>query len=185
MKKYFLFFNLFFLLSVAWIWSASAAKKYRYIKREHGVRFEGSVPMQVNQGFKASTNLKAAYAYNWGGMFEVGPYLDLGLGLSPYALNYWNSGLMVEYNFVKNRGRKKYVPAIGLSFGAAQDNGNLGSGLHFAGGVHGSLKIFVSTRTPFIVTLGYKALTPSSQFGKALKHLPHLSMGFSYYFDFY
>ena len=185
MKKYFLFFNLFFLLFVAWTWSASAAKKYRYIKREHGVRFEGSVPMEYSStGFKASTNLKGAYAYNWGGMFEFGPYVDLGLDFRPYALKYWGGGLMAEYNFVKNRGRKKYVPAIGLSFGATQ-NQDLGVGLHLAGGIHGALKIFVGTRTPFTVILGYRALTPSSQFGKALTHSPYLSMGFSYYFDFY
>ena len=156
MKKYFLFFNLLFLLFVAWTWTASAAKKYRYIKREHGVRFEGSVPMTYSsQGFTASTNLKGAYAYNWKGMFEFGPYFDLGLAFKPYALNYWNGGLMAEYNFVKNRGRKKYIPSIGLSFGAAQlsSNNNI-AGTMLAGGIHGSLKIFVGTRTPVYSDFG-------------------------------
>jgi len=138
-----------------------------------------------NQGFQVLSILQVAYAYNWRGAVEFGPYFNLKLDIKPYLLHHLSGGLMVEYNFIKNRGRKKYVPSIGLSFGAAQDSQKAGPGWHLTGGIHGSLKMFVGARTPFTVTLGYRVLTPSSQFGRALQHQPYLSTGFSYYFDFY
>ena len=185
MKKYFLFFNLFLMFFVGGIKLAEAKKKYRYIKREHGVRFLADFPMVIDltQGFSASADLKGAYTYNWRGRLEFGPYFNVASGIIPMGLKNWGAGLLVEYNLIKNRGKRKLIPSVGLSFGGESlETASLG----LAMGGHGSLKVFVGKRTPFTVTLAYKALTPLSQpFTGGLFHHLGLSMGFSYYFDFY
>lgn len=185
MKKYFLFLNLFFMLFLGWSYTASAKKKYRYIKREHGVRFQWDNPMNFDGAFAASLDIEGAYTYNWKGMLEFGPYFKLDSDLSPPQVMEYAGGLIFEYNIVKNRGgKRKFIPAIGLSAGVTQVKpSNL---LSFSGGAHAALKFFVGKRTPFIIMLGYKALTPmNAEFFKALSHRPYTSMGFSYYFDFY
>ena len=62
MKKYFLFINLFLMVFVALPFTASAAKKYRYIKREHGVRFQGNtnvkIPLEASAKFQGSLHLQ-------------------------------------------------------------------------------------------------------------------------------
>ena len=64
MKKLFLFLNLSLILFLGGIGEAFANKKYRYIKREHGVRFQANIPMSVVPGFTLEANLAGAYAYN-------------------------------------------------------------------------------------------------------------------------
>ena len=178
MKKVFLFLNLFFIVFVAGVGESFANKKYRYIKREHGVRFQGHIPMSFNQGFQLDAHLAGAYAYNWKGMLEVGPYFDLGV--QSLRVNNWSAGLLLEYNFIKNRGKRKLIPSLGLTVGA-----NQGLGLNFDLGAHVSLKSFVAKRTAFITTLGYNLHTPFSGMFASMAHNVNIRMGFSYYFDFY
>ena len=206
MKKLFLFLNLFFILFVLGAGESFANKKYRYIKREHGIRFQGNIPMSlINQGFSAGINLTGAYAYNWKGMVEVGPYFDLGAGMhsgNPFQLRSWSAGLLAEYNFIKNRGKRKFIPSLGLTVGTTNQGLNLISkdhknntniltaessqGLNLTLGVHISLKHFVAKRTAFITTLGYSLHTPFNNFFKIMNHHGTIgSIGFSYYFDFY
>ena len=176
MKKLFLFLNLFFILFVLGVGESFANKKYRYIKREHGVRFQGNIPMSFGQGFQLNANLAGAYAYNWKGMLEVGPYFDLGI--ANMSIAGWSGGLLIEYNFIKNRGKRKLIPSFGLTVGA--NNLNL-----FDLGAHVSLKTFVAKRTAFITTVGYNLHTPFSAMFSSRFHNADISMGFSYYFDFY
>ena len=181
MKKLFLFLNLFLLLSVTG--ESFASKKYRYIKREHGVRLEGRDFVNMSfPGFMLNFDLSGAYAYNWKGMVEVGPYFELGAGTSngPFQINSWAAGLLVEYNFIKNRGKRKLIPSLGLTLGA-----NKMDFLNFMAGLHFSLKSFVAKRTAFITTLGYSFHTPINFQFQSMEHHVDIGMGFSYYFDFY
>ena len=180
MKKLFLFFNLFFILFVLGAGESFASKKYRYIKREHGVRFQGNIPMSFGPGFRLNANLSGAYAYNWKGMLEVGPYFDLGV--ESLRVSNWAGGLLLEYNFIKNKGKRKFIPALGLTVGAT-DPGGLG--LHFDLGAHVSLKSFVAKRTAFISAVAYRLHTPFSGIFTHMNHNANIRMGFSYYFDFY
>lgn len=182
MKKYLLYINLLALIGAVWTLPALAEKKYRYIKREHGVRFQGNIPITVRPSFNLTANLKGAYAYNWKGFVEAGPYFQLELDAAPSPrLSKWAVGLMGEYNFIKNRGKRKLIPSLGLQLGLQ----GLG-GLQGTGGVHGSLKWFVAKRTAFITDLQYDLMTPFTQFSFAsMEHQVNVSMGFSYYFDFY
>ena len=181
MKKLFLLLNLFFVLFIAGTGKSFANKKYRYIKREHGVRFEGGIPMSIASGFTLNFKLDGAYAYNWRGMLEFGPYFNLDAEFSgQFNLNSWSAGLLGEYNFIKNRGKRKFIPSLGLSVGA---NGQYD--LHLALGVHTSLKCFVAKRTAFITTLAYRLHTPFRGPFQSMTHHPDIRMGFSYYFDFY
>ena len=182
MKKLFLFLNLFLLMFVAGTGKSFASKKYRYIKREHGVRFQGNIPMSF-QGFTWNANLAGAYAYNWKGMIEVGPYFALAAGTSSgaFQLNSWAGGLLVEYNFIKNRGKRKFIPALGVTVGASKG----GVGPELALGAHVSLKSFVAKRTAFITTLAYRLHTPVSGIFTSMIHHVEPRMGFAYYFDFY
>ena len=183
MKKYFLLFSIFSLFPIVWVCPAGAEKRYRYIKREHGVHFNMAVPVKnLSGGADVEMDVKGAYTYNWKGMLEFGPYFAFDSQLSPaFILDSWDGGLLVEYNFIKNRGKRKFIPAIGISFGV---NG-MQEVTSFSGGVHGALKIFVGKRTPFTVSLGYRMLTPMESPFQHMDHNIHFSTGFSYYFDFY
>ena len=186
MQKHFLFFNLFFVLFLSWSPIASAKKKYRYIKREHGVRFQWDNPMSIAGtpgGLTAELNIQGAYTYNWRGMIEAGPYFKIDSsydGNNGFTFNEFDGGVLVEYNIIKNRGKREFIPAIGLSLGA-----NSNQVFQLSGGIHGALKVFVAKRTSFVVMLGCKILTPMDQPFQVLSYHPYTSMGFSYYFDFY
>ena len=181
MKKYFIYINLLTTIIAVWALPSLAQKKYRYIKREHGVKFQGSIPMTIANPLSVSVNFQGAYAYNWKGFVEVGPYFKLGLDAAPaFSLTHWAVGLMGEYNFIKNRGKRKLIPSLGLQLGAMSEGT-----LQATGGAHGSLKWFVAKRTAFITSLQYDLVTPMSGFFTSLGHQVDLSMGFSYYFDFY
>ena len=182
MKKSLLFLSLFFVIFITGIGESFAKKKYRYIKREHGVRFQGHIPMTVNNGFSLEANFAGAYAYNWKGMIELGPYFELNSSFNGgFQLESWAVGLLTEYNFIKNRGRRNFIPALGLTVGAHQ-NGLITT---LALGTHVSLKLFVAKRTAFITTLAYQLNTPFSGLFQSMSHHPSIRMGFSYYFDFY
>jgi len=179
MKKYFLYINLLAIIGAVWTLPALAEKKYRYIKREHGVRFQGNIPVTVSP-FNIAVNLKGAYTYNWEGFVEVGPYFQLEMDANPRPqFSKWAVGLMGEYNFIKNRGKRKLIPSLGLHLGLQ------GLGLQGSGGVHGSLKWFVAKRTAFITDLQYDLITPLTMPFSSMEHQVNVSMGFSYYFDFY
>jgi len=193
MKK---FLGLSLLVILTTIWTVpSVAKKYRYIKREHGVKFQGNIPFSLNlvdqiSNINLSVDLEGAYAYNWKGFVEVGPYFNLSLTAMPnFSFSHWSAGLTGEYNFIKNRGRRKLIPSLGLQLGAISSSqfktknieGN--SALHGNAGLHASLKWFVATRTALITTLSYDAIVPFSFDFSALGHHVDLKMGFAHYFD--
>ena len=155
MKKYFLFLNLFLILFAGLPHTALAKKKYRYIKREHGVRFQADLPMETKQGFTMSAELQGAYTYNWNGMIEVGPYFDFSSGFFPSSLKRYGAGLLVEYNIITNRGKRKWIPAVGIDLGVDGSKGLDGAlGTHGALGAHGALKMFVATRDRFYSSFG-------------------------------
>ena len=193
MQKHFLFFNLFFIIFVAWPHTALAKKKYRYIKREHGVRFHWDNLMNIEdqKELMASVNIQGAYTYNWRGMLEAGPYFKIASQYKnkEFKLNEFDGGLLAEYNIIKNRGKREFIPAVGLSLGINNRTDERGAtSLFLSGGLHGALKIFVAKRTPFVVMLGCKILTPMGDpqgLFQKFSFNPYTSMGFSYYFDFY
>ncbi len=193
MKKYFLFSNLFLLLFFACPHTAFAKKKYRYIKREHGVRFNWNNPLKLSGGFAGQTDIKGAYTYNWMGMVEFGPYVSFNADITPFKVNMFSGGILVEYNIIKNRGKRKLIPAIGIKLGAQQGSSIIGSSAgsvsewNMTGGAHGALKAFVSKRSTFVISIGYQASTPfASAFQQgSLYHNIDISMGFAHYFDFY
>ena len=144
------------------------------------------------QQFKATTDLKGAYTYNWRGMLEFGPYFDFAAEFNPFQTHNIAGGVLLEYNIIKNRGKRKFIPAIGISLGGQSGGAREGfdysgtSDFKASGGVHGALKIFVDKRTPFTIMLGYKLLTPTSSFFfKPCLMISFFATGFSYYFDFY
>ena len=184
MKK-FLFISLIGLLCALWAHLSFAAKKYRYIKREHGVKFQFDAPLTIMPDFEGSIGLEGAYTYNWKGFFEFGPYFSLETDLASEAPMTYSGGLLAEYNFIKNRGKRKLIPAAGISLGV-QNGDSEEQPIHYTAGAHISLKIFVGKRTPFTISLPYKVVLKELAFDPS-KMTHHLSptMGFSYYFDFY
>lgn len=187
MKKYFLFFTLLSVVLISLPNDAFARKKYRYIKREHGVKFDWKPPSFefAHGGVLMNIDLGGAYTYNWNGMVEVGPYFGFKYSNKDTQNMMYNGGLLVEYNIIKNRGKRKWIPAVGLKVGVEGDNTDSTSPIKLAAGVHGACKIFVGKRTPFTVALGYRAVTPMQGMFQTLSHNMDISMGFSYYFDFY
>ena len=201
MKKNILFVGLFTMLFSGWTWSAVAQKKYRYIKREHGAHFYGNIPMKIGggKGFNVDAQLEGAYSYNWKGIVEAGPYFGLSLKFASanttakFQLPKWAGGIFGEYNIIKNRGKRKIIPAIGLKVGVAGGEGNkianlpatVTSNLNLAVSPYGAVKFFVGKRTPFKVMLGYELQTNVRSFFRPMSHGVNLSMGFAYYFDVY
>ena len=192
MKKYFFFAGLLMSGLLIMPLAVNAGSKRRYIKRQHGVKLHWNMPsFQLMAGQSSSlavTNLYAAYGYNWKGRVEVGPYVGLGAALQPSpGLQNYVAGLFVEYNFIKNRGRWKTIPALRLSLGADGSNGGTSGGtldLRYAVELSPSVKFFVGKRTPLIVSAGYKALFVEGFSVQGLQHHIVGSAGFAYYFDF-
>lgn len=188
MKNLFLFSGVFFL---SLMFSGNAdAKKKRYIKRMHGAKVNVNViPYEKGPGStsKGTFDVGLAYSYNWKGMVEVGPYFGIeGKHIGGFAMNALDVGIHGEYNFIKNKGKKEVVPALGLKLGAHATGGTPMS-WYLAVAPYVSLKYFVAKRTPIIVSAGYsfnadfKAISDMS---KAI-HSSFLEAGFAYYFDFY
>ncbi len=185
------------LMSSSWSGIAYSAKKYRYIKREHGVRFQGNIPIEMGAGgFAVRVELKGAYTYNWRGWLEFGPYFEMAPQIMPqFMLGSLNGGIMTEYNIIKNRGKRKIIPTVGVKIGMDK-SGGAPVGLESAGGgqtliavgPYAALKLFVGKRTPFTVSLDYLIRMPMNFMslpGMGMTHHPRITMGFSYYFDFY
>ena len=183
MKKIFLYLNLFAVLFIVGAGPCFAAKKYRYIKREHGARFTGNImlpgriPQPILDFQKLNLSFNGAYAYNFKGYFEFGPYLNFSMNSGQMG---WKAGLFGEYNFIKNRGKRKWIPSLGLNLG-----GGHGFGFHLSGGLQASLKAFVAKRTAFISILGFDISSPLDRLFTSLTSQLSLKMGFAYYFDSY
>ena len=188
MKSIFLYLNLFIMSFIAGLSVQSfAEKKYRYIKREHGAHFLGDIsgPLGAQGATNISGSFSGSYSYNWKGFVEIGPYFGLGLGIVPFNFSNFQAGLKGEYNIIKNRGRRKFIPAVGLSAGVAGDNSSGAMAMQLSVGVHGVLKAFVAKRTAFVTHLGYNLQTPFQGMFSLMTHNLDIKMGFAYYFDFY
>ena len=148
MKKSSLFLSLISMILIVATQASFAKKKYRYIKREHGLRVSWHFPGQFMGGQEFTRNLDFGftYTYNWKGFLEAGPYLALGTDdSSRWAVD---AGLLVEWNIIKNRGKRKFIPALGLKLGGDDLTGRRAG--HY--GFPLSIKYFVAKRTPLIVT---------------------------------
>ncbi|MBC6414804.1 MAG: hypothetical protein GDA46_00190 [Bdellovibrionales bacterium] len=185
MKKV-LYVGLFLSLFVMEVSPCFATKKYRYIKREHGVRFTGNILMdKYRLDFndfsmdKLKAEFQGVYTYNFEGRFEFGPYFDLSL---PGQIVDWKIGFLGEYNFIKNRGKRKWIPSLGIILGIEE----LGA-FQGAVGLQASLKAFVAKRTAFITTFNFDVILPfqNSPFFTDIHLRQNIKMGFAYYFDFY
>ena len=179
MKKSLLFLSLISMILIAAPQVSFAKKKYRYIKREHGVRVDINIPMNIPDGkFLENWNIPLAYTYNWKGFLEVGPYLHVKTNDSASWM--LDLGLLVEWNIIKNRGKRKLIPAVGLKLGVDSITDNMTG--HY--GLPLSLKYFVAKRTPFTFTLEpYWVGDPwvPTEFVPSL----NVTAGFAYYFDIY
>lgn len=185
MKKLFLSSGLFALLfSLAFSGNVYAKKKYRYIKRMHGAKIHWDTTLfkKTAAGNVGTFDIDLAYSYNWKGMIEVGPYLGLKGKHIGFALEGLDAGLSVEYNFIKNKGKKKIVPSLGLQIGTQK-----AAAWELALAVPASLKYFVAKRTALIATLGYRASNSFSALTnfQSMSHDIFFVGGFAYYFDIY
>ena len=181
MKKLSLFLSLISMILVVAPQTSFAKKKYRYIKREHGLRVNWHFPGQFmdSQRFTDNLNFNFTYTYNWKGFVEVGPYLAVKTDDSSRWMV--NTGLLVEWNIIKNRGKRKFIPAVGLKLGGDDLTGNRAG--HY--GFPLSMKYFVAKRTPLIVTFEpYMEAANFTGFSPLIVKY-NFTGGFSYYFDIY
>ena len=184
MKKLLLLSGLFSFFVLGFSGNAYAKKK-RYIKRMHGAKINlNIIPFERSSGTNSGGfDVDLAYSYNWKGMIEVGPYFGIkGTHLPNFTLEDLDLGVFVEYNFIKNKGKKKMVPAAGLKIGTKKD-----AAWKLALAPYVSLKYFVAKRTPIITTLGYEGSSAFSSISNfsTWTHSSFLMVGFAYYFDFY
>ena len=176
MKKMTLFLGLV-LLVASFPYSALAQKKYRYIKREHGVKLTGNAQVPFKNLNATALSVDLEYTYNIKGLVEVGPYV--GFDRSGNG-SFFAGGLKSEYNIIKNTGKRRFIPAVGITLGVV---GNTAP----AAGVHASFKLFPAKRTAFVTTVGYQ-LTLQPNFGfnfGGAQHGADVKIGYAYYFDFY
>ena len=183
MNKIVVWSGLISLLFMGFPEEALAKKKYRYIKRQHGVilNLDSSLLNFSGGIIPGEASFHGSYHYNYKGRIEVGPYLKVKMNL-PTAVHFLRVGLDTEYNFIKNRGKRKMIPATGFRIGFKR--ADLQSSLET--GFYGSLKYFVAKRTSIIGTLEWMATViplPTSLI--RLEHGFNLNIGFAYYFDFY
>ena len=166
---------------------AAAKKRYRYIKRMHGAKIQWNLqPFQkpADGVFSlGSLNIDLAYSYNHKGLLEFGPYLSVNGMMNALPLANTAAGLSLEYNFVKNRGKRKNIPALGLQIGVQK-----GAAWDLAVSPYFSFKYFVAKRTALVTSLKYTASLPFNGLAAFMQNLSHgvfLVGGFAYYFDFY
>ena len=183
MKKSLLLLNLISMILIAFPQVSFAKKKYRYIKREHGVRVSLDWPKSEivpEMKLMDKLNFQFTYTYNWKGFVEVGPYLTVAKDDSASWMV--DAGLLVEWNIIKNRGKRTLVPAIGLKIGSdnATASGRFG---HY--GIPCSLKYFVAKRTPLIITVEPYIEAPGFTGFDPFTVKLNTTVGFEYYFDFY
>ena len=169
-----------------------AKKKYRYIKREHGLKVLGGIPTATipisteTSSTEAIIYLDTSYQYNWKGLLEFGPYIFLSYDLLPsFSTNDYGVGVLGEYNIIKNRGKRKLIPSVGITLGIDKHKEGSDNNIGGSAGVYGVLKWFVDKRTPFVVKLSYRLVTPFNGFFTSFAHKPSFTFGFSHYFDFY
>ena len=182
MKKFILALSFISLVSVS-LPQAFAAKKYRYIKREHGLKLNFNLAhLKYEQGLKGLLDLDVAYTYNWKGRVEIGPFAQVQIALPTSHSTYL--GLLIEYNFIKNRGKRPLIPSLGLKPRVQLDGPNLSSLLV---GIPLSLKYFVAKRTAIISTAEFIFHQNFNSLAdwKALGYQGEITVGFAYYFDFY
>ena len=182
MKKSLLFLSLISTILIAIPQISFAKKKYRYIKREHGVRVNLELPkMEVHPSreFLNNWDIQFTYTYNWKGFLEVGPYLAAKTDKSASWMV--DAGLLVEWNIIKNRGKRALIPAVGLKVGADDFTNDLAGHIGFPL----SLKYFVAKRTPFIVSLEPYMEVPGFNDFSDLTVKLNFTAGFAYYFDIY
>ena len=186
MKKSLLFLMLssIVLIGLGFPEESEAKKRYRYIKREHGLKVQGNLNTQLpsadNGAFVGSLeNFALAYSWNFKGMIEVGPHVELqGLNLTSFHTNAWDAGIHIDYNIIKNRGKRKYIPAVGLKM-------SYGDGNYINTAVSAALKTFVGHRTPIYLSLDYRVNNLLGAFRGQFDHGLNVSVGIGYYFDFY
>ncbi len=187
MKKALLFLSLAAVSLAGLPEISEAKKKYRYIKRAHGVKLlHGGYDIMF--GGDGNLSLSGAYAWNWKGLIETGPYFSLGVTVPPsFAISGWSAGLGIEYNFIKNRGKRKLIPALGIKLGAKAKNRDDGEVVYpLSGNVEPvfTLKSFVSKRTAFLTSLSYALGIPGFTNFQGLYHNVGIKLGFAHYFDF-
>ena len=184
MKKLFLFSSLLSLFALTFSGNVYAKKK-RYIKRMHGAKIDlNIIPFERKSGANSGAfDVDLAYSYNWKGMIETGPYFGIeGSHLPAFAVGNLGLGVFVEYNFIKNKGKKKMVPSVGLKIGTKKTGA-----WELALAPYVSIKYFVAKRTPIITSLGYEGSSAFSSISNfsTWTHSSFLMVGFAYYFDFY
>ena len=191
MKTFTVFFALVISLVGVSFSQIADAKKKRYIKREHGLQFN------VDASFIEEKNLTfdLAYSYNYKGWLEFGPYWNFYIkcGLTGESgvctdADYELGLKLIEYNFVKNRGRRKIIPSVGLKAGLYFTGKNL---TEVRAGLPLSLKYFLAKRAAIIGTVEPNAGLSQQDIsaGLSLEKLPSqvkldvdFTVGFAYYF---
>lgn len=132
-------------------------KRYRYRKRTH--RFQiivQGVPWHGDNQKYRFTNIGVIYGYN-AGRFELGPQIRLiNPGGQDFRAMDINLSGWLEYNFIRNTRREKFVPAVGLSVGYEVENLRRHN-LALSGYL--SLKYFVASRTGFVFNVNYEYIT--------------------------
>lgn len=177
MKKFFLFSGLLALVFMSFPEDASAKKRrYRYIKRQHGLHANFDLIAKPTSLEDTFISFSGAYHYNHKGLMEFGPYLSVNYQLELDL----SGGLLFEYNFIKNTGKRKMIPSIGLRTGFR----SLGQPTIEAG-LYGSLKYFVARRTAFVGKLEYAGTLPVNFDIGSFDQSVRAVGGFTYYFDFY
>ncbi len=148
-------------------------KRYRYRKRTHRFQITAQgVPWHTDNQKSMFTNIGVIYGYN-AGRFELGPQIRLyNPGGQSFQSLYLHLGGWLEYNFIRNTRREKFVPAVGISTGYELERRRRHN---LALSVYLSAKYFVASRTGIAINLYYEYST----LGTALFRQTDMGVGYS------
>ena len=160
---------------------AETMQKRQYRKRHHKVQINSS-SLQFGKKFDVEGSVDVGYSYNFGHIeagLVFGMKPDFNLIKIASELDDLNLlvGLNVEANFIRNKRRNNFIPAVGVKAYALYDGD-----VNFIVAPFVSSKHFISSRTSINLELGVplnmlEVLNPSKLYDSM-----QFSMGYAYYF---
>ena len=164
------------------VWSSFAEGKKRYRKRHHKVQMNGWLAFNNDFELIDNSHILLNYARNWGN-FEAGALFGFipenDQKVTDFDIAHWglSAGALAEWNFLKNKRRINWVPAIGLKILYIQQQKGLVQAIPYLVSKH-----FISTRTSINIELNYPLQVWEFDASDFYWQGFSLSVGYAYYF---
>ena len=159
--------------------SGMRKKRYRYRGRTHRVQVGVDFwPWDQRNANTMHLNVDLLYGYN-GGYFEVGPNVSVAGDLNNSTDLTFGVGVWGEVNAIKNKRKKKFVPALGLKANYVKRGEN-----KLLLSPYLSAKYFPASRTGLVLNVSYDIETPFNNLFTNMQMGIGVTLNYVHYFHF-